>query len=40
MVALSELIQATLGGWKSLEAILEAATEDTGLAYCEALHYK
>lgn len=36
MVALSELIQAwILGGWKSLEAILEAATEDTGLAYCE-----
>lgn len=36
MAALSELIQASLlGGWKSLEATLEAATEDTVLAYCE-----
>lgn len=36
MAALSELIQAwLLGGWKSLEATLEAATEDTVLAYCE-----
>lgn len=32
----SELIQAKVpGGWESLEAILEAATEDAGLAYCQ-----